>query len=169
MVGLNISAGLNSIVTIYILIPLILVPQLLLGGAMIKFDELHYGLSNKIHVPFTGNAMVSRWAYEALAAEQFKNNQYEINYYEYDRLISHSAYQSSFLIPRLERRLDTALSNFQQGDTTAGGKDLRLIRNEFEIIASKDDNHSFNRFNTLTTGYFDESSYNIAKSYLNTL
>ena len=32
MVGLNISSALNSIITIYILIPFILVPQLLLGG-----------------------------------------------------------------------------------------------------------------------------------------
>ncbi|MCB9027864.1 MAG: hypothetical protein H6545_01920 [Bacteroidales bacterium] len=31
MVGLNISAGMRSVISIYILIPLVLVPQLLLG------------------------------------------------------------------------------------------------------------------------------------------
>ncbi|MCU0408090.1 MAG: ATP-binding cassette domain-containing protein, partial [Bacteroidales bacterium] len=47
MLGLNISAGMRTAVSIYILIPLILVPQLLLGGAMIKFDDLHKSMSRK--------------------------------------------------------------------------------------------------------------------------
>ncbi|MFT5570171.1 MAG: ABC-type multidrug transport system ATPase subunit, partial [Cyclobacteriaceae bacterium] len=67
MVGLNISAALNSIITIYILIPFILVPQLLLGGAMISFDDLHSNFTNKKYVPVVGDLMVSRWAYEALS------------------------------------------------------------------------------------------------------
>ena len=40
MMGLNISSGMKSVISIYILIPLVLVPQLLLGGAMIRFDDL---------------------------------------------------------------------------------------------------------------------------------
>ena len=40
VLGLNISAGMRTAVSIYILIPLLLVPMLLLGGAMIKFDEI---------------------------------------------------------------------------------------------------------------------------------
>ncbi len=35
LLGLNISAGMRTAISIYILIPLLLVPQLLLGGAMI--------------------------------------------------------------------------------------------------------------------------------------
>ncbi len=41
MVGLNISAGMKTVISIYILVPLVLVPQLLLSGAMIRFDDLH--------------------------------------------------------------------------------------------------------------------------------
>ena len=66
LLGLNISAGMRTAVSIYILIPLILVPQLLLGGAMIKFDDLHKSISRKIYVPVIGDIMVTRWAYEAL-------------------------------------------------------------------------------------------------------
>ena len=54
LLGLNISAGMRTAVSIYILIPLILVPQLLLGGAMIKFDDLHKSISKKIYVPVVG-------------------------------------------------------------------------------------------------------------------
>jgi len=57
MLGLNISAGMRTAVSIYILIPLILVPQLLLGGAMIKFDDLHKSISKKIYVPLAGDIM----------------------------------------------------------------------------------------------------------------
>ena len=41
LVGLNVSATLKSVVSIYILIPVLLIPQILLGGAMIKFDKLN--------------------------------------------------------------------------------------------------------------------------------
>lgn len=169
MVGLNISAGLNSIVTIYILIPLILVPQLLLGGAMIKFDELHHSLTRKVFVPVIGDMMVSRWAYEALAVQQFKNNAYEKDYYDFDQLISHASYQSSFLIPRLERKLEQTLDHLKAGDSSNAKKDLRLIRNEFNKIPERDENHTFNRFNDLEPKYFTQNTYDGALYYLSSL
>ena len=169
MVGLNISAGLNSIVTIYILIPLILVPQLLLGGAMIKFDELHHSITGKIYVPVVGDLMVSRWAYEALAVEQFKYNAYEKDYYEFDRMISHASYQSSFLIPRLERKLEQSLGALTAGDSSRAKGHLGLIRNEFFKLQERDDNHTFNRFNDLEPDYFTQNTYDNALYYLNSL
>src|SRR5690606_12351077 len=66
MLGLNISAGMRSAISIYILIPLLLVPQLLLGGAMIQFDDLHKAFSRKIYVPVIGDIMTTRWSYEAI-------------------------------------------------------------------------------------------------------
>ncbi len=169
MVGLNISAGLNSIVTIYILIPLILVPQLLLGGAMIKFDELHHSLTRKIFVPVIGDMMVSRWAYEAMAVQQFKNNAYEKDYYEFDRLISNASYQSSFLIPRLERRLERSLQYLTFGDTSKAKKDLKFIKHEFSRLQERDDNHTFNRFNDLEPAYFTQNTHDNSLYYLNSL
>lgn len=169
MIGLNISAGLNSIVTIYILIPLILVPQLLLGGAMIKFDELHHSLTRRIYVPVIGDMMVSRWAYEAMAVEQYKNNKYERHFYEYDQQISHAAYQSSFLIPRLERKVEETLLLLQSGDSSAAKKPLRLLSNEFQRLQERDDNHTFNRFNDLEVKYFTENTHDNALYYLNSL
>ncbi len=41
MLGLNISASFNSAVTIYILIPFLIIPQLILSGVIVKFDKLH--------------------------------------------------------------------------------------------------------------------------------
>ena len=109
LVGLNVSAGMRSAISIYILIPLILVPQLLLGGAMIRFDELHKSLSRKIYVPVIGDIMTTRWAYEAMSVEQFKRNRYQKPFFEYDMALSQNEWYASFLIPTLRVKVNECL------------------------------------------------------------
>jgi ABC-type multidrug transport system ATPase subunit len=109
MLGLNISAGMRTAVSIYILIPLILVPMLLLGGAMIKYDELHKSMSRKIYVPVVGDIMVTRWAYEALCVEQYKSNDFEKPFFKYDMEISVNDWNASFLIPALKVKINECL------------------------------------------------------------
>ena len=106
ILGLNISAGLRTAVSIYILIPLLLVPMLLLGGAMIKFDDLHKSISKKIYVPIIGDAMVTRWSYEALMVEEFRNNRFEKPFFDYDMAISQNDWYSTFLLPELKVRVE---------------------------------------------------------------
>jgi len=110
VLGLNISAGMRTAVSIYILIPLILVPQLLLGGAMIKFDDLHKSMSHKVYVPFIGDIMATRWAYEAMSVEQFKSNRFEKPFFKYDMEISQNDWYTSFLLPALQTKIDECLS-----------------------------------------------------------
>ena len=76
LLGLNISSAFDSVVTIYILIPLLLIPQILLCGVIVKFDDLQSVNSDKDATPIMGDMMVSRWAFEALAVKQFKDNKY---------------------------------------------------------------------------------------------
>ena len=106
MLGLNISAGMRTAVSIYILIPLLLVPMLLLGGAMIKFDDLHNSISRKIYVPVIGDAMVTRWAYEALMVEGYKNNKFEKPFFKYDMEISQTDWYTAFLLPTLKVKVE---------------------------------------------------------------
>ncbi len=110
LMGLNISAGMRTAVSIYILIPLILVPQLLLGGAMIKFDDLHRSISKKIYVPVVGDMMVTRWAYEALCVEEFKSNKFEKPFFKDDMEISQNDWYASFLIPALKTKVNECLT-----------------------------------------------------------
>jgi len=104
MVGLNISAGMKSVISIYILVPLVLVPQLLLSGAMIRFDDLHHSLTQKVYVPVLGDIMTTRWAYEAIAVEQFRSNRYMKPYFDTEMMISRYDWESSFLIPDLKKK-----------------------------------------------------------------
>src|SRR6218665_2688865 len=70
VLGLNISSGFNSAKVIYITVPLLIIPQLLFSGVIVKFDKLNPIFANTNEVPWIGNAMASRWAYEALAVTQ---------------------------------------------------------------------------------------------------
>jgi ABC-type multidrug transport system ATPase subunit len=83
ILGLNISSAFNSVITIYIIIPFILIPQLLFSGVLVKYDKLHIGSSvSREFVPVIGDLMPARWSFEAMAVEQFKNNEYEKNFFE---------------------------------------------------------------------------------------
>ena len=132
MIGLNISSALNSVINIYILIPFILVPQLLLGGAMIKFDELHHSLNNQKNVPIVGDMMASRWAYEALAVAQFRYNDYEKHFFDVNQEISKNSVYRSFMVPEM-----ISINNEILRDSTDWSnkeRSFRILKNEVRSL-----------------------------------
>jgi hypothetical protein len=106
ILGLNISSAFTSVITIYILIPFILIPQLLFSGVIVKFDKLHKNsMSSSEYVPAIGNLMTTRWSFEALAVEQFKNNKYERNFFRYDMELSRDEWNLGYMINALKNDL----------------------------------------------------------------
>jgi hypothetical protein len=106
MLGLNISSAFNSVITIYILIPFIIIPQLLFSGVLVKFDKLHQGRYTSVaFTPVIGDLMAARWSFEALAVKQFKNNRYERNFFKYKMDESNNTFYASFLINALKKDL----------------------------------------------------------------
>ena len=85
LTGLILSQSMNSVVAIYITIPLLLIPQILLCGLVIKFDDLNTSASKENKVPLIGDIIPSRWAFEALMVEQFANNAYNQAYFPIER------------------------------------------------------------------------------------
>jgi ABC-type multidrug transport system ATPase subunit len=106
ILGLNISSVLNSVITVYIIIPFIIIPQLLFSGVLVKFDKLHIS-SQSAHeyVPFIGDVMTARWSFEALAVKQFRDNGYERNFFMHNLAESQNNYYSSFLVDELNKEL----------------------------------------------------------------
>jgi ABC transport system ATP-binding/permease protein len=104
VLGLNISSAFNSAVTVYVMIPLLLIPQMILSGLLFPFDKLNNLISTKGKVPIIADMMASRWAYEAMAVYQFRNNTYEQPYYVWEKLESHADFRSSFLVDKLEEK-----------------------------------------------------------------
>jgi hypothetical protein len=108
MLGLNISSGLNSVVAIYVLIPLILVPHLLFSGVIVSFDKLHKSIASEEYVPGIGDVMVSRWSYEALAVNQFKNNDFDAVFFDEEQGMSNASYYGTTFIPELINLVEAA-------------------------------------------------------------
>ncbi|MGY8888698.1 MAG: ATP-binding cassette domain-containing protein, partial [Flavobacteriales bacterium] len=61
LLGLNISAAFKSAKVIYMIIPLLIIPQIIFGGAIVRFDRFNSWFTSEIHVPILGDLMVSRW------------------------------------------------------------------------------------------------------------
>ncbi len=136
LIGLNISAALNSVVSIYVMIPLILVPQLLFSGVIVNYNKLHKKISNPEYVPFIGDIMVSRWSYEALCVHQYTANKFEKEFYEYDKELSTDNYYASFLIPKLQVLIDESLKDIILNKQTPHiNRNFKIIQNEMYLIS----------------------------------
>ena len=106
LLGLNVSAAFSSVITVYIIIPFILIPQLLFSGALVKYENLNKStLSSYEYVPVIGDLMAARWSFEALAIQQFKSNKYERNFFHYNVEIAQNEWYADFLIDELKKDL----------------------------------------------------------------
>ncbi|MCB8964466.1 MAG: ATP-binding cassette domain-containing protein [Bacteroidales bacterium] len=157
LIGLNLSAALNSVVAIYVLIPIVLVPQLLFSGVIVNYNKLHKRISHQEYVPFIGDIMLSRWSYEALCVQQFKTNRYDREFFDYNMQMSNSSYNATLLIPKLQSLLDEVMVDLTLNKQTPRiRRDLSVIRNEIAILAENYPISDFNypdtsRLNTRTT------------------
>lgn len=172
VLGLNISSAFNSAVTIYILIPILLIPQLILSGVVVKFDKLNPAIGNTATVPFVGDLMASRWAFEAAMVTQFKDNKFSKEFYLYDKVMANSDYQKVYFIPELETRLQYCLSNYQSADQEARSKvmkDLDLIYREVTNEIEEVNSGPQPWMSSLTISKFDSSTYQQAYAFLENL
>ena len=111
MLGLNISSAFNSVVTIYILIPLLIIPQLILSGVVVSFDKLNGTITTRDKVPIIGEVMASRWAFEAMAVDQFVSNDYNKPLYPLERDMANAEYKSVNYIPQVLALSKSALAS----------------------------------------------------------
>jgi len=95
------------VITIYIVIPLLLIPMMVLSGAMFSFDKLNRTISRPDKVPLVAELMPTRWSYEALMVSQFKDNRYSSlvytadgeTFYSLQKKISQADFNSVHRIP----------------------------------------------------------------------
>lgn len=167
MIGLNISSGLNSVITIYILIPFILIPQFLLSGVVVDFDRLNKVLRHPVFVPLIGDVMPSRWSYEALVVNQFKNNKFEKLFFEAEKKKRNASYQLAYLIPNLKVRANEVLNNKKlQLDTIQSKYNLTLLSNEIRSSGKFYSWPPFTQSDKLTLAVFDSTVLNYTLNYL---
>jgi ABC-type multidrug transport system ATPase subunit len=170
LLGLNISAGMRTAISIYILIPLLLVPQLILGGAMIQFDDLHKSITNKIYVPMIGDIMATRWAYEAMSVEQFKNNSFEKPFFNYEMEISQNNWYASFLIPELKKKVNECLIAGKNPEySELSGNNLKKLNYHIRDLSGISGIKPGKRISSLSYQEFNAMRGDELKTYLDSL
>lgn len=128
MLGLNISSAFNSAVTVYVLIPLLLIPQMVFSGTIFSFDKLNEWISNKARTPIIADMMASRWAYEAMAVHQFTRNDYQRQFVEYERLQADADFKATYLHDELVARVERLTEAATRNDVPTFTRELGVVR-----------------------------------------
>ncbi len=105
ILGLLVSSTFSSAKVVYIFIPLLIIPQLLFSGVIVKYDRLHPVITSEKDVPWIGNLMTSRWAYEALAVKIFYNNPNESDLFEHNVKMDEASWKKDYWFPEMKRNV----------------------------------------------------------------
>ncbi len=131
MIGLNISSAFNSPITIYIVIPLLMIPMMVLSGAMFPFDKLNRRIGSVDKVPLIAEIMPTRWTYEALMVKQFTGNEYGKRVYDLRKQISLSDFNTIYRIPKIKDALEITVGKLTwEGRVPPGEPEIQLLKNE---------------------------------------
>ncbi|MBR5634361.1 MAG: ATP-binding cassette domain-containing protein [Prevotella sp.] len=117
LTGLLLSQILSSVVAIYISIPILLIPQILLCGLVVSFSDLT-PKSTTGNVPLIGDLIPSRWSYEALAVTSFTDNAYEKPFFDLDKEKFETQFYNMAFLYELQSQLET------MNDEKKRGKDV---------------------------------------------
>ncbi|HEX6889924.1 MAG TPA: ABC transporter permease, partial [Chryseolinea sp.] len=169
MVGLNLSSGFDSAVTIYILIPLFLIPQLLLSGVVISFDKFNPKVGKPVGVPLIGEMMASRWAFEAFMVTQFKDNPFQKQFYPLDQKIAEAEYMRLYYIPKLESELSYCLNHradWQNRNATEMVNSLALLQSEIRNELKNFPEGKFPEVERLAIGKIDSTVLDKTEQFL---
>ena len=170
MLGLIISDSFKTVITIYILIPFILIPQIILSGVIVKFDKLNPAISDPNSIPWFGEIITARWAYEALAVKQFKDNDFAANFYIYEKLMSKADYRKNYWLPVLKNKLNTSeryLSNPEKQKELS--ENLLVLQNELSIEDLENISIPYNKLNELTPDKLNLDVIKVTRDYFKKL
>ncbi|TAE19251.1 MAG: ATP-binding cassette domain-containing protein [Bacteroidetes bacterium] len=175
MLGLNISSMFNSVITIYITIPLLLIPQMILSGIIFRYEKMNKTISERGTVPLLADFMVSRWAFEGMTVNHFMNNSYQRDFYDVDRDKSKYYYRLEFWLKEMEKRLNSAHDQHKAEKKTdsirkAMKNNLELVKHEIKTEnAHLDLLKGFDWEKALTPSNFNDEAKDKIKVYLDTL
>ncbi len=152
MLALNISSALSQINTIYILIPILLIPQLILGGIIVNYDKMNPLVARHGKVPLVGDLMASRWAFEAACLAQFRENAYFMRFFRTEQQLSNANYKNLYWLPEMHNLCDLLGQSLAKESAVKGSEWIRNTE-PFKIILNE-----INRENQLNKNrQFDES------------
>ena len=160
--GLLISSLVKDGKTAINIIPLLLIPQIILGGALIKYEEMNRNLDfvysirrwiapdqvkgekepSKLRVPILCEFMPLRWSYESLVISQSKLNPYDQAQDELDDLIHDLSAQ-----PVLTEDQENQLNQLKEALALVSGLEERspdAVKRRLDRIMEDVKNNTFN-------------------------
>lgn len=168
--GLNISDAFDTVVTIYILIPFLVIPQLILSGVIISFDKLNPAISSPSEIPWYGEIITARWAYESLAVYQYKHNAYEEKFYDYNKVLSNADYKKNYWVKTLNNKVFYCQRNLKNPVRQLKVKEeLTVLRNEIAKELEINPNIPFKYLDQLYYNQLDMDALKATEKYLKTL
>ncbi len=170
IMGLVISDSFKTVVTIYIIIPFLVIPQLILSGIIVKYEKINPNISSPSKIPFYGELMTARWAYEALAVYQFKNNDYEKQFYKYDKAMSKAEFKKNYWISNIKNRINFVerhLNNPKEEEEVKNN--MAIIRNEIQDELVRNDIADFKYTDSLYVDKINDEVIESLKNYLSIL
>lgn len=167
IMGLVISDSFKTVVTIYILIPFLVIPQIILSGVIVKYEKLNPSISSPNKIPFYGEIMTARWGYEALAVHQFKENEYMKIFYYHNKVMSIAEYKKYYWVKNLENKLDFIEKYLDdRKEQEKINNYLRLIRNEISKEMTFNNAINFSNLTLLYPGKINKAILESTREYI---
>lgn len=164
LTGLFLSQALGSIVTIYITIPLLLIPQILLCGLVVPFGDLNQH-SKTNNVPIIGDLIPSRWSYEALAVTSYTDNRYNSKFFDYERGQYVLQMENAGVLHQVKVSLNQAYQSKRLHENDFD-KDFSMIKREIERMTHKWELDSCYSLDKLNAAEFDTVVYSAVADWI---
>lgn len=166
IMGLVISDSFNTVVTIYILIPFLVIPQIILSGVIVKYEKLNPQISAPDKIPGYGEIMTARWGYEALAVYQFTNNDYMRSFYQLNKLMSICEFKKNYWVKNLDNKVDFIGKYAKdEGNSEKVESYCTLLQNEISKEMAANTNVKFNSLDDLKKRNFSPELTENLKQY----
>jgi ABC-type multidrug transport system ATPase subunit len=167
IMGLLISDSFKTVVTIYILIPFLVIPQIILSGVMVKYEKLNPSISSPSRIPVYGELMTARWGFEALAVHQFMENDYQKQFYDLNKKMSIAEYKKNYWVKNLLNKVDFLEKYYDNPKYKSKIQShLQLLRNEISKELSKNQVVKFNSLDSLYHNKLSNSVIDQTREYL---
>ena len=167
LMGLVISDSFKTVVTIYILIPFLVIPQILLSGILVKYENINPKIASPTSIPWYGEIITARWAYEGLATYQFINNDFQSQFYIYDKAMSESAFRRDYWCTDLSNKvnyIDRHRNNEDSRETIE--QNLRVLRNEIQGELRHNTVITFDHLDELTPDRYNMEVLDATRDYI---
>jgi ABC-type multidrug transport system ATPase subunit/uncharacterized tellurite resistance protein B-like protein len=167
VMGLLISDSFKTVVTIYILIPFLVIPQIILSGIIVKYEKLNPSISSPSRIPIYGELMTARWGYEALSVYQFMENKYDKQFYDFNKIMSIAEFKKNYWVKNLMNKVDYLEKHFDEpANYEKIQSHLMLLRNEISREMKKNSLVKFGALDSLYNDKLSMSVINETREYL---